>query len=428
MYNIINIKHIIKIMKNIKINFLGVLVFVFIGLGIGYFMGDKNILNISNIKKAFATSSPEIKFEDKNLTDIDNLDFDKFDILKEVKGSLNNKFVSWKATYTPPTVKEIEQSVVAGYVASFKDPYTVYFPPVEAKTFEENVKGSFGGVGMEVGERDGYINVIAPLKDSPSQKAGIKTGDIIVSIDGKDVTGMSTEQAVSFIRGEVGTKVLIKVFRPSEKTQKEFEVKRDVIKIPTLDTELKNGVFIIHLYNFSSESPELFRNALIKFTESNVDKMVIDLRGNPGGYLEAAVNIASFFLDEGKMIVSEKGNKSYGSIEHRAKSFKAFNEKLKLYIVVDGGSASASEILAGALQDQGVAKVYGQKSYGKGSVQEFINLKTGGALKVTVANWYTPNGKSITENKIVPDVELVRSTTTTAESEMNDILKLILKK
>jgi carboxyl-terminal processing protease len=416
-------------MKNIKVNFLQVSIFILIGLGIGYFMGDKNILDTLNLKKVFASDNvEEVKFEDKNLTDIKDLDFTKFDILKEVKADLNSKFVSWKATYTPPTAKEVEQSIVAGYVASFKDPYTTYFPPVEAKTFEENVKGSFGGVGMEVGERDGYINVIAPLKDSPSQKAGIKAGDIILNVDGKDVAGMSTEQAVSFIRGEVGTIVKIKVFRPSEKIQKDFDVKRDVIKIPTLDTETKNGVFIIHLYNFSAESPELFRNALIKFTESNVDKMVIDLRGNPGGYLEAAVNIASFFLDEGKMVVSEKGNATYGSIEHRAKAFKAFNEKLKLYVVVDGGSASASEILAGALQDQGAAKVYGQKSYGKGSVQEFINLKSGGALKVTVANWYTPSGKSITENKIVPDFELTRNASTTAESEMNNILKLILKK
>ena len=416
-------------MKNIKINFLQISIFILIGLCLGYFMGDKNILDVTSLKKVFASEpNSEVKFEDKNLTDIKGLDFNKLDILNEVRGDLSSKFVSWKATYTAPTAKEVEQSIVSGYVASFKDPYTVYFPPVAAKTFEENVKGSFGGVGMEVGERDGYINVIAPLKDSPSQKAGIKTGDIIISIDGKDVTGMSTEQAVSFIRGEVGTIVKIKVFRPSEKVQKEFEVKRDIIKIPTLDTETKNGIFIIHLYNFSAESPELFRTALVEFTKTNLDKMVIDLRGNPGGYLEAAVNIASFFLDEGKMVVSEKGNASYGNVDHRAKAFKAFNEKLKLYLVVDGGSASASEILAGALQDQGVAKVYGQKSYGKGSVQEFINLKTAGALKVTVANWYTPSGKSITENKIVPDVELARNASTTAESEMNDILKLILKK
>ncbi len=409
-----------------------VALYLLVGLAFGYFLGNKNVLeNIianTNLRERLNMSSEEVIFENSNLVDIKDINFADFKILKEVKENMAEKFISWKATYTPPTSKDIEYSMVSGYVSSFKDPYTAYFPPVEAKTFEENVKGSFGGVGMEVGEREGYINVIAPLKDSPAQKAGIKAGDIIMSIDGEDVTGMSTEQAVSLIRGEVGTVVNIKIFRTSDKSQKDFEIKRDIIKIPTIDTEIKNGVFIIHLYNFSAESPELFRNALIKFTESKTDKMIIDLRGNPGGYLEAAVSIASFFLDEGKVVVSEKGNKGYGNLEHRAKAFKAFNEKLKLYVVVDGGSASASEILAGALQDHGVAKVYGQKSYGKGSVQEFINLEQGGALKVTVATWYTPNGRSITEDKIVPDTELKRSTNTTADSEMLEIVKLILKR
>lgn len=405
--------------------------YLFVGLVFGYFLGNKNIIeNIVtnfNLREKLGMSSEEVKFQNTNLVDIKDINFADFKILKEVKADMAEKFISWKATYTPPTSKDIEQSMTAGYVSSFKDPYTVYFPPVAAKTFEENVKGSFGGVGMEVGEREGYINVIAPLKDSPAQKAGIKSGDIVMSVDGEDVTGMSAEQAVSLIRGDVGTVVNIKIFRTSDKTQKEFELRRDIIKIPTIDTETKNGVFIIHLYNFSAESPELFRNALIKFTESKSDKMVIDLRGNPGGYLEAAVNIASFFLDEGKIVVSEKGNKGYGNLEHRAKAFKAFNEKLKLSVVVDSGSASASEILAGALQDHGVAKVYGQKSYGKGSVQEFINLEEGGALKVTVATWYTPNGRSITEDKIVPDTETARTTNTTADSEMTEIVKLILK-
>ncbi len=408
-----------------------VVLYLFIGLAFGYFLGNKNIIeNIitkTNLKERLGISSEEVKFKNTDLVDIKDINFADFKILKEVKADMSEKFISWKATYTPPTSKDIEQSMVAGYVSAFKDPYTTYFPPVEAKTFEENVKGSFGGVGMEVGERDGYINVIAPLKDSPAQKAGIKSGDIVMNVDGKDITGMSTEQAVSLIRGEVGTIVKIKVFRASDKSQKDFEIKRDTIKIPTIDTETKNGVFVIHLYNFSAESPELFRNALIKFSESKTDKMIIDLRGNPGGYLEAAVNIASFFLDEGKVVVSEKGNKGYGNLEHRAKAFKAFNEKLKLSVIVDGGSASASEILAGALQDHGVAKVYGQKSYGKGSVQEFINLKQGGALKVTVATWYTPNGRSITEDKIVPNIEVKRATSTTADSELSEIVKLILK-
>jgi carboxyl-terminal processing protease len=296
--------------------------------------------------------------------------------------------------------------MVSGYLSSFKDPYTQYFPPAEAKNFMENIKGSFGGVGMEVGDRDGFITVIAPLKDSPAMKAGIKAGDIVIKIDGKDVTGMSVEKAVSFIRGDIGTEVTLTILHKGAKTPTEIKIVRDEIKVPTLDTEVKNGYFVIHLYSFSAESPELFRQALIKFVESKSNKMIIDLRGNPGGYLESAVAIASMFLEEGKVVVSEKGNREYGENVHRSKGYNTFGPDLKLYVLVDNGSASASEILAGALKDQGIAKVAGIKTYGKGSVQELVELKNGGSVKITVANWYTPNGISITEHGVTPDIEL----------------------
>jgi carboxyl-terminal processing protease len=411
-------------MQIFKNKYLYTSLFLSTGFVLGYF--SNNIISytgeVFNFKKADAEYvTSDIKTKQK----MSAVDFNNLTILKEVQNEIDNKYRSWRATFTPPTAKEVEYGIVSGYVNSLNDPYTQYFPPVDAKTFEENVKGSFGGVGMEVGEREGYINVIAPLKGSPSEKAGIKAGDIVLSIDGKDVMGMSTEQAVGLIRGEVGTEVVIKIFRKDTKENKEIKIKRDVIKIPTIDTEKIDGVFVISLYSFSAESPELFRQALLKFAESGTNKLVVDLRGNPGGYLEAAVNIASFFLNEGDVVVSEKGNKGYGNIDHKAKAFKAFTNKLNLSLVVDGGSASASEILAGALQDHKVAKIYGQKSYGKGSVQEFVNLKTEGALKLTVATWYTPNGRSITEEKVVPDVEVKRTSTTTAESEMKGIIKLI---
>ncbi len=415
-------------MQIFKNKYLYTTIFLFTGLILGYFSNNiigyaKEIFNYTNSEAKYV--SQDNSNLDKNSLNLENIDFENFKVLKEVQKEIDNKYRSWKATYTPPTIKEIEYGIVSGYVNALNDPYTQYFPPTDAKTFEENVKGSFGGVGMEVGEREGYINVIAPLKGSPAEKAGIKTGDIIMAIDGKDVVGMSTEQAVSLIRGEINTEVVVKIFRKDTKEQKEIKIIRDVIKVPTIDTEKIDGVFVIHLYSFTAESPELFRQALLKFAESNTNKLIVDLRGNPGGYLEAAVNIASFFLEEGQVIVSEKGNKSYGSIDHKAKAFKAFTNKLNLSLVVDGGSASASEILAGALQDHKVAKVYGQKSYGKGSVQEFVNLKSEGALKLTVATWYTPNGRSITEEKVVPDVELKRSTSTTAQSEMKNVIKLI---
>ncbi len=333
-------------------------------------------------------------------------------LLSEVKKNIDNKFVFWKASSTMPTDKEFEYGMVAGYVNTLKDPYTIFFPPKEAKSFSENVKGSFGGVGMQVAQKDKAIVVIAPLKDSPAMKAGIKAGDIIVTVDGKDVTSLNSDDAVSMIRGPIDTKVKIGVIHTGDKKVTDIEIIRKEIKIPTIDTETKEGVFIIHLYNFSAESAEIFRQALIKFVESKSKYLILDLRGNPGGYLEAAVSMASFFLPEGKVVLSEKQGKNEDVLNHRSTGFNAFaNQKLKMVILVDGGSASASEILAGALRDHGVAKVVGVKSFGKGSVQELIEFKDGSSLKVTVAKWYTPGGVSISEYGIVPDVEAIATTT-----------------
>jgi carboxyl-terminal processing protease len=330
--------------------------------------------------------------------------------LDEVRGLIDSKFISWKATYTPPTTKELEYGIIRGYVDAYKDPYTTYFPPVEAEQFAQNVKGSFGGVGMEVGIKDKLITIIAPLKSSPAEKAGVKAGDMILSVGDKDISGMSVEQAVGLIRGDIGTSVTFKIYRPLTKETKSFTIIRQEIKIPTIDTETKNGVFVIHLYNFSAESPEMFRKALVEFTKSNSKYLMIDLRGNPGGYLESSVQIASYFIPQGGVIVEEKGNREYGANIHRSLGYAGIDtSKIKIGVLIDEGSASASEILAGAMKDQKIATVLGQKSFGKGSVQEFITLANGGALKVTVATWYTPNGVSITKDGVTPDIELKRA-------------------
>ena len=217
-------------------------------------------------------------------------------LFKTVRSNLDTKFVFWKSSSTLPTAKELEYGMIKGYVESYKDPYTVFFPPQEAKSFAENVKGSFGGVGMNVGMKNGNIIVIAPLKDSPAMKAGIKAGDIITAVDGKNMLGLSSDEAVGYIRGELDTPVTITVLHPDAQATTDIKIIRKEIKIPTLDTEKRNGVFIIKLYNFSSESPALFQTALVDFVNSKYKNLVIDLRGNPGGYLEAAVNMASYFL------------------------------------------------------------------------------------------------------------------------------------
>ena len=347
-------------------------------------------------------------------------------LLTEVRGILDTKFIAWKASSTPTTDKDKEYGMIKGYVDAYKDPYTIFFPPVQAKSFAQNVKGSFGGVGMQVSEKDGRVVVIAPLKDSPAMKAGILAGDLIVSVDGKDTSSMSSEEAVSLIRGDIGTDVKIGVLHKDAKTVTEVKITRQEIKIPTLDTEKKDGVFIIHLYNFSAESSPLFEKAIKEFATSNMQYLVLDLRGNPGGYLDAAVNMASFFLPEGKMIVSEKYGGTSDDSGHRSKGYNLFNGNLKMVILVDGGSASASEILAGALKDHGIAKVVGVKSFGKGSVQQLIDLSDGSSLKVTIAKWYTPNGVSISEHGIVPDVEVALDPKLLANKKIDTQIKMAI--
>lgn len=335
---------------------------------------------------------------------------------------LDEKFVSTKkATSTSmisatSTNQDKVWGAIEGLTNSLGDPYTIFFPPEESKSFETEISGNFEGVGMEIGIKDDAITVVAPLKGNPAQKAGILPGDKIIAIDGHPTRNMSVDKAVKLIRGKVGTKVKITVVREGKKDPLDFSLVREVINIPTVDTEIKNGqvangkmtgrVFVIKLYNFYSTSPNLFRGALREFVESGSDKLILDLRGNPGGYLEAAVDMASWFMPLGKVIVSEDFGKNAPSQIYRSKGYNIFNSNLKMVVLVDNGSASASEILAGALKEHGIAKLVGTKTFGKGSVQEVIKLTPDTSLKVTIARWLTPLGNSISENGLVPDFEI----------------------
>lgn len=317
---------------------------------------------------------------------------------------LNEKYAVTHSSSTPITDQQKVWGAIQGLAASYGDPYTVFFPPEQSKSFNEAVRGSFGGIGMEVGIKDGVLTVISPLKGTPAFNAGLKAADRILKIDGKSTADLSIEKAVSLMHGEVGTKVTLSIFRESDKREFDVDLIRAVIKIPTIETELKDGVFVIKFYSFTAESPELFRNAVIEFSKQPTDKMIIDLRGNPGGYLESAVEVASFFLPEGKPIVRENGNRARTEEKvYRSNGYNVFNDNLKLVILVNGGSASASEILAGALHEHGKAKLVGEKTFGKGSVQELVPLTDDTSLKVTIARWLTPNGLSISDNGITPD-------------------------
>jgi len=294
---------------------------------------------------------------------------------------------------------------IYGLLSSLDDPYTVFFKPGEAKMFEENVSGEFEGVGMEIGIRDKILTIVAPLKDTPAYKAGIKAGDKIIKIDDKPSINMNIDEAAQLIRGKKGTPVKLTLVREGEIEPKEIEITRDKINIPTLETEIRpDGVFIINLYNFSSNSPELFKEALEEFIISGFDKLILDLRNNPGGYMWAAIDITDWFIPKGEIIVIEDKGEKYEKKFYRSTRDSIFNENLKFVVLVNEGSASGSEIVAGALQEHGVATLVGTKTFGKGSVQELIPVSDDTSLKITIAKWLTPNEVSISDNGLIPDV------------------------
>ena len=340
--------------------------------------------------------------ENKDSNGVSSVDFAPFWKAWQV---INDKYVPTNST---TTVRADDQTrlwgAIAGMTQSLGDPYTTFFPPVENKSFNEEIAGNFEGVGMEVGVRDNILTVISPLKGSPAYKAGIKSGDKVIMIDKTPTQKLSTDESIKLIRGAKGTSVKLTIVREGKKDPIEIFVVRDVIDIPTIDTQTKGDVFIIRLYNFSAISANLFRNALRQFVESGKTKMIIDLRGNPGGYLEAAIDMASWYLPAGKVVVSEDFRNNTDNTIYRSKGYNIFNDKLKLVILIDGGSASASEILAGALHEQGVATLVGTQSFGKGSVQELVNITPTTSLKVTIAKWLTPKGTSISHGGLTPDV------------------------
>lgn len=303
-----------------------------------------------------------------------------------------------------PTVQDRVYGAISGLVASYGDPYTTFFPPKEAKLFNDEVEGSFGGVGMEVGMRDGYITVIAPLKDSQAERAGIKAGDIISKIDDKKTDDMDVDTAISLIRGDIDTTVTLTVVRTGEKELLTIPIVRKIVNVPVIETKQVGDAFVISLYSFTRDSVSKFRDALQQFNESKSSKLIIDLRDNPGGYLDAAVGIASFFLPQGETVVRENNGGGQPEIVHQSKGYGKITNTIKIAILVNGGSASASEILAGALSEHGVAKLVGTTTFGKGSVQEVIDLSDKSSVKITVAKWFTPKGNSISEKGITPQV------------------------
>lgn len=322
--------------------------------------------------------------------------------------ALEENFVITNASSTLPTIEERMWGAISGLAASYGDPYTVYFPPEDAKEFHETISGTFAGVGMEIDVKDGVLTVIAPLKGTPAEAAGILAGDKITAIDGEETGGISTEQAVRKIRGPAGTNVVLTILRDGKELI--LTVTRAIIQIPETDDSYdeKTGVYRIALYAFTANSHQHFNQAFARFKKSGAKLLVLDLRGNPGGYLNSSIRIASHFLPKGTPVVTEDfGGKEENKV-HTSIGYNDLPRGTKTVILIDGGSASASEILASALKDAGRATLVGTKTFGKGSVQQLIDLGKG-SIKVTTARWVTPAGRWITNGGVEPDIVVERT-------------------
>jgi len=350
-----------------------------------YVVNDDGSVEIKKVLNLYSkTRSPEV-------------DFNQF---WEVWDKVKKKHVD-KETIDD---KDLFYGAIEGLVKGVGDPYSVYFPPVEASEFAKDLAGEFEGIGAEIGLRDDQLVVIAPLPESPAQKAGLLAGDKILSIDGDDTFGITVEAAVSKIRGPVGTEVVLTVSSNGFDTAKDIIIVRDKINIPTIITEiLDDNIVYMRIAHFNGETWGQFDKAVKELLRSTPFGFILDMRSNPGGYLQTSIDVASEWVPSGPIVIErlssgdEKIHNSRGN--HRLSDIATI-------VLVDGGTASGSEIVAGALQDYGRAKIIGTQTFGKGSVQEFEPFSDGSALKLTTAKWFTPNDRAIDKEGITPDILL----------------------
>ena len=323
-----------------------------------------------------------------------------------------------KYPFEEPTTQEKFYAAIEGLTRSYGDSYTSFLPPQEATFFNETVTGEFGGIGAEVNLVSGLMVIVSPLENSPAQEAGLMPGDIVTKINGEEIIGKTLTQATSLIRGEVGTDVTLTIVREGVDDTKDTTITRDIVTVPVIETKNIENVFVIALFNFNETSQDEFEKALKEFKKTDSERLLIDLRNNPGGYLEAATGISSYFLPQGKVIVKEDfGNSGREDYIYRSSGNSLLKDKeYDVAVLVNRGSASASEILAAALADHDVATIIGEQTFGKGSVQELIQLPNDTALKVTIARWLTPNGTVIQDEGIIPGLP-VRDDATTIEDE-----------
>jgi carboxyl-terminal processing protease len=302
--------------------------------------------------------------------------------------------------------QKIVYGAIEGMTKSLGDPYTDFFNPEQAKLFNSDLAGSFEGIGAVIGIKKNQLTVISPLEKSPAENAGIKAGDSIIKINGKDAGDMTTDEAVNLIRGPKGTNVTLTIFREGFSATKDFKITRATIKIDSVKWELKGtDVAYIKINQFDQPLSEDFKKIAIEIINSSAQKIVLDLRNNPGGYLETSQEIAGWFMQRGETVTVEDFGKNKPQTIYKTQGNASLAD-YPIVILINEGSASASEILAGALRDNRNIKLIGQKSFGKGSVQQVVDLSDGSFLKITIAKWLTPKGSSISEVGLSPDIKV----------------------
>src|SRR3989344_1289033 len=365
--------------KNLLHTFILVITF-FVVFGTGFFVGKNS--------KVCRTCMPE------------SVDFSLF---WDAYDKLHENFIE------PDKINEknIIYGAISGMTKSLGDPYTDFFDPEQAKMFKQDLAGSFEGIGIEVGIKKERITVIAPLKGTPGDRAGLKSGDQIIAINGQNTYNMSIEEAVNIIRGKKGTKVTLTIFREGWKDVKDIEIIRGTIKVDAVKWNLKNDdVAHIQIRQFDQSLSSDFKKIAFEILKSPAKKIILDLRDNPGGYLEVSQDVAGWFLKNGQVVAIQDFGKDRDQKEYKVSGNEAFVD-YPIVVMINNGSASASEILAGSLRDNRKINLIGEKSFGKGSVQEAVSLRDGKSfLKITKSKWLVPSGSSISEVGLSPDVKI----------------------
>ncbi|NIM46609.1 MAG: PDZ domain-containing protein [Candidatus Aenigmarchaeota archaeon] len=371
------------------ITIFSLVVLVVFSYGLGWAVGHGNL----QIEKG--RFLPVINKEHKGTSDIN------FGMFWKAWDYVDNEFAGGEIDHL-----KMLYGAISGMLSALDDPYTAFMTPEETKKFDEELSGSISGIGAEVGIKSDKLTIIAPIKDTPAERAGLKAGDIILKVDGEETVNMSLEEAVSKIRGEKGTVVTLTISRSSFPEPRDFKIERAIIKIVSVDWEMKgDGIAYIQISRFSNDTSSRLREIANEILAQGGKGIILDLRNNPGGYLDSAISVASEFLSQGTVVIEKRRDGTETKWEVKDKG-RLTDTSRELVVLVNKGSASASEIVAGAIQDAKRGILIGEATFGKGLVQEIKDLGGGASMRITIAKWYTPSGRSINEQGLSPDIEV----------------------